>query len=234
MPFRWPRKLGLGWPCLGGVTPPGTVVVGAIGSWVPGISAVAYPEGTGSQVRAGALAVIQVHYNLAGGADPDRTRFEVSLAPAGADRAPLRGLTMRHRTLDIAPGVERAEFSATKTADEWMRSPFADGDGYIVSATAHAHLLGIEMTLLHNGEPVLHIPRWDFHWQGRYFLREPIRFENTDEFEIRCVYNNSDSYRTSQGLGPSQWVTWGEGTEDEMCLGGFQVVDELPDVLDEP
>ena len=39
---------------------------------------------------------------------------------------------------------------------------------------------------------------------------------------------DSDAYRAAQGLGPAIPVTFGDGTEDEMCLGSFIAVDELP------
>jgi hypothetical protein len=223
-----------GWPCFSGLIPEGVEVtpIGSIGSWVPGVSAVAYPEGTGNWVPANSVAVIQIHYNLAGGTDPDRTRIEVALAPTGESRTALRGLRLNHRQLDIPAASERAEHETTRSAEEWVvqrgGQSFPDGDGYILTASMHAHLLATEMELLLNGEPILDIPRWDFHWQGSYQLAEPIRVQNSDLLTIRCVYNNSDSFRASQGMGPTVDVGWGEGTEDEMCLGAFAVVDELP------
>lgn len=75
---------------------------------------------------------------------------------------------------------------------------------------------------------LLDIPRWDFHWQGGYTYTTPIQVFNDDLLSIECVYDNSDAHRASVGLGPSAPVRFGQGTTDEMCLGGFTVVDELP------
>lgn len=59
---------------------------------------------------------------------------------------------------------------------------------------------------------LLDIPAWDFDWQGSYSLREPVTFEPGDVLSIECNFDNSTSDRD---------VTWGEGTDDEMCIGFF-------------
>ena len=99
-----------GWPCVGGAVPDGTPVtqVGSLGGWVPGVSAVAFPEGTGNAVVAGAVAVVQVHYNLRGGTDPDRTRIDVALAPASdnATITRLGAVGLARRDLLIGAGLD--------------------------------------------------------------------------------------------------------------------------------
>ena len=49
-----------------------------------------------------------------------------------------------------------------------------------------------------------------------------------DQVRIRCVYDNTAEHRAAQGMGPPVDVTWGEGTEDEMCLAYLQMIDNLP------
>ena len=68
--------------------------VGFIGSWVPGSSAVRYPEGTGVLLRPGAQIIMQVHYNTLAGSGSDRTATKLYFAPAGESRKNLRLVTM--------------------------------------------------------------------------------------------------------------------------------------------
>jgi hypothetical protein len=78
------------------------------------------------------------------------------------------------------------------------------------------HQLGksARLSILRDGgdeECLLDIPAWDFHWQGGYALAETVRFEPGDKIHLECTWDNPTM----------EQVTWGEGTGDEMCLGGF-------------
>ncbi|MFW5691618.1 MAG: hypothetical protein ACOCXZ_03865 [Chloroflexota bacterium] len=82
-----------GWQCFGGprVTSSGIFggpntlsnsasLAGSIGAWAPGTPPMLFPEGTGDLLRADDLIVMQVHYYVAEGTQPDRTRavFQIS------------------------------------------------------------------------------------------------------------------------------------------------------------
>ncbi|MBL9103131.1 MAG: monooxygenase [Myxococcales bacterium] len=225
---------GPGWPCFGGYSNiPGAESVGALGGWVPGVTAVNYPAGTGAAVPAGALLVLQVHYNLGGGTDPDRTSLDLAFAPpeqaAGLELLRSNGYPWPGFTLPAGEAgvvVERT-LSARVTSKS-----YPDGDAWIVGVAGHMHMLGTQFGLTLVGadgeRPILEIPAWDFHWQGSYTLVEPIRVAVGDDVRIRCVYDNTAEKRAAAGLGPPVDVTWGEGTSDEMCLAYLQLIDELP------
>lgn len=225
-----------GWPCLGGAIPDGIGVsaVGGLGSWVPGMDAVLHPPGTGVVVPAGAFAVMQVHYNLLGGADPDRTSIEVQLASA-AEAAGLKRLAtlpMRPSGLYLPPETKPIDVVEERAAREWVGGRFfPDGTATIHGVAAHMHLLGtsfaIEVERASGArEVLLDIPRWDFHWQGSYTLATPITIGATDRVRVRCAYDNTTAWRNHVGhpapMGP---VTWGEGTADEMCIGYLLATD---------
>jgi hypothetical protein len=226
----------VGWPCFGGVANvPGAKGEGSIGSWVPGVSAEAYPAGTGRTLSKGSVAVLQVHYNLAGGTDPDRTRIELALAPKEkeASLAPLFGVRLAKPNLNIPANQSGVVAEQELTATQWSGGKFfPDGDGYILGVGGHMHLLGRSITLTLTNESgattLLDIPAWDFHWQGSYALVEPIRVGATDKVSIRCTYDNSEEWRMQNGLGMPEDVSWGEGTTDEMCLASLSVTDEVP------
>ena len=95
------------------------------------------------------------------------------------------------------------------------------------------HLIGRRVTLTRTNasgtSTLLDIPAWDFHWQGQYQYVAPIALANTDTLTLRCEYDNSDQNRLALGLTPGVTVTWGEGTQDEMCIGALQMVEQLPE-----
>lgn len=229
-----------GWPCVGGLVPTGTNVtsLGNLGGWVPGVTAVAYPAGTGSTVRAGAVAVIQIHYNLLGGTDPDRTRIDVALAPANQNATLVRldGLGLVKRNLQIPANTASSVQEQSLTVAQWRqqvgRQPFPSGHGFALGAGGHMHLIGHHLTITRTNTggstTLLDIPAWSFHWQGQYQYKTPIQIDNSDMMTIRCEYDNSDTNRLALGLPPGVSVTWGEGTRDEMCLASVQMVEQLP------
>jgi mono/diheme cytochrome c family protein len=229
-----------GWPCVGGAIPQGTAasLVGSLGSWVPGVSAVGLPRGTGQLIPAGALAIVQMHYNLLGGMAPDRTRVDVALAPPEATTSLIRlgGVALIKRNLQIAADDGASVQTQSLTLSQWRalrnQAPFPSGFGYALGAGGHMHLIGKRITISRTtaaGTTVLlDIPAWSFHWQGQYELQTPIQIANTDTLTIRCEYDNSNAHRLALGLAPNVPVTWGEGTQDEMCIGAIEMVDRLP------
>lgn len=94
----------------------------------------------------------------------------------------------------------------------------------------HMHLLGTSIKIELNpgtsrSKLLLQIPRWDFHWQGAYFLAKPITAQPGDTLRVTCTF---DAKRRAQAK-PAQkprYTLWGEGTTDEMCLGVLQVTRE--------
>lgn len=230
-----------GWPCTGGLVPTDSGIrqTGQLGSWVPGVSAVAYPAGTGTPIQAGALAVIQVHYNLLGGSDPDRTKLGIAVASADAAPGLIRigNIGMIKRNLVIPADDAAAVNSQALTVKQWKTlrggQAFPSGHGYVMGVGGHMHLVGHKVTITRTTaagatDTLLDIPEWSFHWQGQYQLAQPIEIANDDTLTIRCEYDNSNLHRLALGLDPDVAVSWGEGTTDEMCIGVVQVVDELP------
>lgn len=224
----------IGWPCFGGYSNiPDTTTVGALGGWVPGVTAVNYAAGTGAEVPAGALLVMQVHYNVAGGLDPDRTRLEVAFAPKEVQPTLQRLQTSPFPwPLFKIPAGESGVIVEQEIPAKVNNTTYPDGEAYLVGVAGHMHLLGTEFALTlvkPSGESrLLEIPDWDFHWQGSYNFVTPIPVQSGDKVRIRCVYDNTAEHRAAVGMGPPVDVTWGEGTTDEMCLGYLQMIDDLP------
>jgi mono/diheme cytochrome c family protein len=227
-----------GWPCVGGSVPldSGLQADGSLGSWVPGVSSVLLPAGTGTAIRAGDVAVVQVHYNRRGGQDPDRTRIEVKLAPRGTEAQLQQLATIRlfRRNLFLPANQSNIVQENALPARTWTLNRFyPDGEAHLVAVAGHMHTLGTQITLERRNAQgmtvLLDIPHWHFHWQGSYQLAQPIALRADDELSIRCVYDNTAERRAHEGVpGEVKDVRWGEGTEDEMCIGYLVVVDRKP------
>jgi hypothetical protein len=196
----------VGWPCFAGTgVGSGNTRPPTIGGWVPGSGgASAFPEGTGIRLAPGTWIVVQVHYNLlTDSAFADRTTVDLfySATPV-AQRALV--VPIMNDTFSIPPGA-----SQTVTAD----SPVPFGSWSVWGVLPHMHLKGTEIKLSveHAGASTcaIDIPRWNFHWQGFYYYKQPLPVSGGDIVHLACSYDNS------AGTAP---LTWGEKTSDEMCL----------------
>jgi len=99
--------------------------------------------------------------------------------------------------------------------------------GSLVEVGGHMHTKGKSLRVVLNPDrddeqTLLHIPEWDFNWQGRYQYVTPISIEVGDVVRIECRWDNA-----RPGSAPRYHV-WGEGTEDEMCLGALTVLPAEP------
>ena len=219
-----------GYRCFGG---PG---VGA-GSWVAseavGSPARPYPDGTAMVIPAGSQFVLQLHYNTLNGISSDRSRIDVWQAEAPVNRPPVD-----HRLANFSFRIPAGAKAYTATAG----LAFGAGGGRIRPGArpgrlwrvwGHMHMLGSRFALdLHRAdgsvERLLDIPRWDFHWQGAYDLVEPVTIADGDRIEMTCVWDNSAENQPWVG-GQRQdprVVGWGDGSLDEMCLGGITLTDD--------
>lgn len=93
----------------------------------------------------------------------------------------------------------------------------------VLGVYGHMHELGHSFQLELNPDTddavmMLDIPEWDFHWQDRYQLVEPLQFERGDTIRMTCRWDNTLSENP-------RYVVWGEGTEDEMCFATIMVVE---------
>lgn len=97
--------------------------------------------------------------------------------------------------------------------------------GQIVRLTAHMHLLGTGMKMvLDPGTPrqqtLMDVTNYNFHDQRSYNLAHPVTAVRGDRVQVTCTYN-SDLRQELPALRklPPRFVTWGDGSSDEMCLG---------------
>ena len=99
------------------------------------------------------------------------------------------------------------------------------GQGNIVELAPHMHLLGVGMKFVLNpGTPtqktLLNVTNYDFHYQRGYDLSKPVPVSRGDTIGITCTYDPTEQQELPiLRKVPPHFVTWGDGSTDEMCLG---------------
>jgi hypothetical protein len=70
---------------------------------------------------------------------------------------------------------------------------------------------------------LLRIPKWDFRWQGSFARATPTTVQPGDQLSLECHWDNGAANQpvVDGRQVPSEDLSWGEGTEDEMCLGAL-------------
>jgi Copper type II ascorbate-dependent monooxygenase, C-terminal domain len=107
------------------------------------------------------------------------------------------------------------------TSCTWPMEPGRE----ILRVAAHMHLRGVGLELtLNPGTPtqrvVLNVTDYDFNNQSPYNLKTPVITGPGDTMQVKCTYNPQLAEELPQLRKlPPKFVTWGDGSSDEMCLG---------------
>lgn len=195
---------GPGYRCFGGAGVPST----ALGGWAPGVSVQRYPDGTGLLIPANRKIIVQIHYHPKPGLT-DRTTVDLQLADSVQTQ--VRMVPISDGNLSLPPHDHAITESKT------VQVPSSAGTVTLWSVFPHMHELGTSLTVTaqHNGQSkcLVDVPDWDFDWQRFYNYVKPVTVAGGSSITITCRYDNTTD----------QTVTWGWGTEDEMCLAYFIV-----------
>jgi Flp pilus assembly protein TadD len=186
--------------------------------WAPGRGPIVAPEGMPWRLDSGSDLVIELH--LLHGKSTVSVQPVVGLyfTDKPAVQAPVM-VVMGTKAIDIPPGDRDYTI-----ADRYVLPVELE----LLSVYPHAHYLGRDMTVratLPDGQrkPLLHIPRWDFHWQQDYRYRSPIHLPAGTAIEMRYTYDNSDE-NDANPQRPPRRVIWGPQSSDEMGNLGLQVL----------
>lgn len=232
-----------GYNCFGAAGVPSSVV----GLWGPGSDPVELKdpqtgESLGLTLEAGRKLIIQIHYNIANGSPADQTAIAIKTDPAAK---PVKWLVVPNAQLNLEPGLPEVVISKTLenqamlAVDHFYESGAADGaiagtgielswdlvwaainiplmgrDMTIYAVGPHMHQLGRKMQLdlvdeNENSTCMANIPKFDFNWQRGYMFKRPLSLKSTGSVKISCSFDTR---------GRTEVVTFGEGTQDEMCL----------------
>jgi mono/diheme cytochrome c family protein len=141
--------------------------------------------------------------------------FDAAVIPAGL-------LYLCGKSLDDYPSAPASVKSLGTDCTRRVNRPLR-----IYGVAGHMHTRGFDIRVTLNGKTLLHIPRWNFHWQDAYYLAKPVDANIGDTIRVTCKFDNSKVKQplVNGKLLKPRYVLWGEGTTDEMCLGLVQAAD---------
>ena len=95
----------------------------------------------------------------------------------------------------------------------------------VIAAAPHMHLLGRTLKLTLNPgtaaeKTLLDVTNYNFDDQSSTILKQPVAVKAGDTIRVECTFDPTLRQKIPQlkSLAP-RYITWGEGSSDEMCLG---------------
>lgn len=193
--------------------------------YAPGQPAMRCLPGMAKKIPAGSDLVLQMHYTPTGHALDDRTSVGIVWA---AQPPKKRVLTLQLDTTRfvIPAGDRNYRVSVSGTLPN---------DAELLSMFPHMHLRGkaFEYALVQPGgriETLLRVAPYNFSWQLDYRLAEPRLLKKGTLLQCTAWYDNSPN--NPRNPDPTQDVTYGEQSRDEMMVGFFDVA--VPANVDKP
>jgi hypothetical protein len=178
----------------------------------PGEQPMILPDGVGRLVRAGSKIVLQMHYTPNGTPQKDRTSIGLIFSKQPVAKRMMGGAALNAFFL-IPPGEPNYEVRSRFTFRE---------DSRILFLMPHMHLRGKDFLfrlVLPDGatQTLLSVPRYNFNWQTRYELAEPVAAPRGSRLE--CVAHFDNSAKNKFNPDPTKAVHWGPQTWHEMMVG---------------
>jgi hypothetical protein len=167
-----------------------------------------YPAGIALYLRAGQQVHINLHlFNTGDSVLTGTSGVEIKEVAAASVQHQARMEISGQNTLNIMPGVSTQTGGCT----------IAPTEVNIVSFQPHMHQLGTHLkytvTPAAGTANVIYDRDYAFEGQEHVMVDPPLALHSGDQVRIDCTYNN-----TTQTT-----VTFGESSNDEMCLAGMTV-----------
>lgn len=184
----------------------------SIAGFAPGRQPDNYGDETGRLIKKGSNMLLQMHYTTSGKATVDETEIGIYLH----DEPPkyvMSGNSAGQRRFLIPPGASEHKLQSETTIER---------DAYLYSMSPHMHYRGKYMNYLARypdgkEELLLSVPKYDFNWQYRYNLEEPVFLPAGTVIVTRGAMDNSA--RNPYNPDPTVPVRFGLQTMHEMFFG---------------
>ena len=204
---------------------------GSLGGWAVGATPVPLQDGLAFPLPKGSDLVLQEHFHLTGKPETEVSTVGIYFASKPPERT-LLGVQVP-AVFGVGSGLHIPAGAKDYMIRDSMTLPV---DLRVYAAGAHAHYLAKNMKMfatLPDGrtQPLLWIPDWDFAWQDRYRLKDPIVLPRGTRISVEIGYDNS-SANPHQPSHPPKEVWWGEGSFDEM--GSMSIQGVCVNKRDEP
>jgi hypothetical protein len=162
-----------------------------------------------------------MHYTPSGVAQEDVSKVGLITCPADQVTHEVMTLMAINQEFEIPPGANsfavRADLSRIPAGSE------------LLAISPHMHVRGKSFRLLDRRDPsqvLLSVPAYDFNWQHTYQLRNALPLDQfTEGLECEVVFDNSSANPFNPN--PSETVTWGDQTWEEMAVAFFEVARPL-------
>jgi len=184
--------------------------------YVPGAFPVIYSNGITQKLHAGGDLKVQVHFAPTPVDELDSSSINIFFDNGNSNR-----LLQTHIMLPL-PGVlvNGPFYILANTKKQFHGRYMAPSDLSLYSVSPHCHKLGTHWkvyAIKPTGDtiPLIHIPSWDFNWQGSYQFKRLIRVPQGSVIHAFAGYDNTTSNVNNPNNPPTN-ITWGEGTADEM------------------
>ncbi len=207
-------------PGYAGFGDPGFESAASFLGWVPGAQQRFYPPQIGTRLTKNSDLVIQVHYAPTDVEQVDRSSVNVFFHSSPSVRL-VQQFALSPR--DLVSGQNFViPANTTPTFTTQFTVPL---EVSIIGVAPHMHLLGSNArayAVTPSGDTIrlIKIDHWDFHWQGGYSYKNPVRIPRGSTLFYEASYDNTTNNPHNPNS-PPKLVTWGEGTEDEMLLCYF-------------
>jgi hypothetical protein len=189
---------------------------GFLFGYVPGQRLEAAPAGHAKKIPAGSELIFQVHYTPIGTPQQDQSLLGLVFADPATVTHEIQTNSALQTRFKIPAGDANHQVVAT--------GPAFPAQATLLSFSPHMHVRGksyrYELLSVDGGkETLLDIPAYDFNWQTTYVLAEPRPVPEGSRFVCTAAFDNSAANLNNPD--PSQTVTWGDQTWDEMMIGYY-------------
>ena len=186
--------------------------------YVPGQKPIRFPDGVGQTLHAGADIVAQIHYAPWPVDETDKSSINIFFMDE--DDEVLERELDNHIMLPFEWVIGEQFFILPNSVRTFHGEYTVPVDVSLVNIAPHMHLLGKQWKVWMekpDGEIVnlISVPEWDFNWQGSYYFDRYLVAPAGTVIHAEATYDNTVS-NPNNPSNPPEFVTWGEGTKDEM------------------
>lgn len=207
-------------PGYSGFGDPGFVSAASFLGWVPGAQTRFYPPMIGATMYKNSDLIIQVHYAPSKTEQYDQSHVNVFFQE-NDDVRQVQEFSMSPNNLVagqkfIIPANKVPIFTTSYTTPLEIS---------LLGIAPHMHLLGRDcraFAVTPKGDTInlIKLDNWDFHWQGGYTYKNPVRIPRGSKLHYIAAYDNTINNLNNPSNPPKE-VRWGESTTDEMLLCYF-------------
>jgi thiol-disulfide isomerase/thioredoxin len=190
---------------------------GYYAAYVPGNTKQVMPAGFAKKLQKGARIKFQIHYTPNGTATKDQVKvgfkfgptpnYEVKVFPFGNPKISIPPEADNHK--------EQFEFKLPMDVTLTAFSPHMHLRGK--AARYEYDVIDPKTKKVTETKVLLDVPHYDFNWQLRYELAEPVTLPAGTPVRYTAWYDNSS--KNPANPDPKKTVKWGDQTYEEMFLG---------------